>query len=381
MTLTIVISIILLVIGLAGIMLSFLENFEEYRSYLLLLGLFMIAASIGLFVFNFFSDTTSIISPIDSPIDTPVPPTATIVPEPAEPQSSEPIAPTLQEVDVSEINFEGCLLFVSDRSDDFEIYKIAGTPDNVTQLTNSPGLDISASWSLNGESILFASKRDEGAGFQIYMMDKDGNNQQRVGDIQPGDNTSPYWSPDQQKIVFQSNRDTNNNPADDDHDLYTMNTDGTNVASITLNEIDDTKPVWSTTGHIFFLSERTGQDEIYSMTAEGTELKQLTTFDELKGDISVSADSKLAIFEAGGDIYSIDSDGQTLNKLTTFNDSSEGTPFWGKDENFIFFSSNRSGDWELYLLDRSNPQEHYFAQLTNNPTLDRYPVWYPCEAP
>ncbi len=67
------------------------------------------------------------------------------------------------------------------------------------------------------------------------------------------------------KIVFQSNRDGN-------WEIYTMNSDGTDLRNITNDPADDTDPSWSPDGtKIVYASTRGGLDEpeIFVINAAG----------------------------------------------------------------------------------------------------------------
>ena len=82
--------------------------------------------------------------------------------------------------------------------------------------------------------------------------------------------TPPVWS----KIVFCSSRDGND-------EIYTMNADGSNQTRLTFHEADDWQPTWSPSGRqIAFVSVRSGDwnSEIYIMNADGTNLRQLTHY-------------------------------------------------------------------------------------------------------
>ena len=68
---------------------------------------------------------------------------------------------------------------------------------------------------------------------------------------------SPSWSPDGQRIAFDSNRDG-------DWELYVMNADGSEVRKLTQNDGSDYYPAWSPDGQrIAFQSDRDGDFEIY----------------------------------------------------------------------------------------------------------------------
>ena len=90
------------------------------------------------------------------------------------------------------------------------------------------------SWSPDGEKIVFDSKRDGNT--DIYVMDTNGNNVKRLT-TDPAYDRDPCWSPDGEKIVFVSNRDGND-------EIYVMNADGTNQINITNNPAEDRDPAW-----------------------------------------------------------------------------------------------------------------------------------------
>ena len=77
-------------------------------------------------------------------------------------------------------------------------------------------------------------------------MDADGGNQQRLTqDDQKG--YSPSWSPDGKRIVFSSEREGHFR---DDHgnttnEIYVMDADGGNQQRLTENRDEDGSPSWS----------------------------------------------------------------------------------------------------------------------------------------
>ena len=73
------------------------------------------------------------------------------------------------------------------------------------------------------------------------------------------------------QIAFHSGRDG-------DDEIYVMDADGSNVQQLTFNESDDVYPAWSPDGsRIAFHSDRDGDWEIYVMDADGSNVQQLTT--------------------------------------------------------------------------------------------------------
>jgi K319L-like, PKD domain/WD40-like Beta Propeller Repeat len=72
------------------------------------------------------------------------------------------------------------------------------------------------------------------------------------------------------KIVFVSARDGNN-------EIYTCNTDGSNITRLSNDPGNDGQPAWSPDGtRIAFTSDRDGSSEIYIMNADGSNVVQRT---------------------------------------------------------------------------------------------------------
>src|SRR4029453_5386695 len=72
------------------------------------------------------------------------------------------------------------------------------------------------------------------------------------------------------KIAFVSLRDGN-------QEIYVMNADGSDVQRLTFEQTADVEPAWSPDGsRIAFRSERDGNAEIYVMDADGSNQTRLT---------------------------------------------------------------------------------------------------------
>lgn len=181
-----------------------------------------------------------------------------------------------------------------------------------------------ATWEIATSPILFAS--DRSGNFDIYRILPDGSGLTRLTD-DPGDESSPSWSPDHDFIVFTSDRSG-------DADLYKMEAGGGSWTQLTSDPADDVHPVWSPDGsRIAFVSDRDGDWEIFVINADGTELRQVTS-----------------------------------------NEAWDDFPAWSPDSARLVYTSRRNGNYDLYLLNLTTEADE---PLTTSPYADAHPAWAP----
>jgi TolB protein len=72
----------------------------------------------------------------------------------------------------------------------------------------------------------------------------------------------PAWRPDGQQIAFVSNRSGN-------YDVWLMTASGTGLVNLTNNKAQDTSPAWSADGKtLAFISTRAGGSDIYLLNVK-----------------------------------------------------------------------------------------------------------------
>jgi Tol biopolymer transport system component/DNA-binding winged helix-turn-helix (wHTH) protein len=118
---------------------------------------------------------------------------------------------------------------------------------------------------------------------------------------------------------------------------------------------------------IAFVSDQSGADNIWTSDREGQDPQQLTSLGgELSGSPHWSPDGKWIAFDRrpGGpaQIYVIDENGQNMRPVVS-GDCDNNVPIWSRDGKSIYFSSNRTGQWEIWKHDLGSGAE---AQITDH---------------
>jgi Tol biopolymer transport system component len=120
----------------------------------------------------------------------------------------------------------------------------------------------------------------------------------------------------------------------------------------------DANPQFSPDGkRVAFSSSRSGGIEIWIANADGTRPLQLTSLD-ITGSPRWSPDgSRLAfdsISEGNADVYVVDVAGGPPRRLTT-NPAEDVVPGWSADGRWLYFTSNRGGDRQIWKMPADQP--------------------------
>ena len=160
------------------------------------------------------------------------------------------------------------------RPRDIYIVNIDGTGlTNLTEtnLTETKADNLRCDWSPTSNSIAFGSTRDGNE--EIYVMDADGSEPRRLTDA-PGVDANAAWSPNGDRIAFESNRHM---PQGGNAEIYVMDADGTHQERLTSFAGQDTKPTWSPTGdRIAFHRRIEGHLQVFTMNPDGSDVRAIT---------------------------------------------------------------------------------------------------------
>ncbi len=109
-----------------------------------------------------------------------------------------------------------------------------------TQLTRvSRGIAYDPVWSPDGTRIAYVSTQTGITEIFVYDLTTNIAKQLTFTDSNDFFNQRPSWSPDSQKLTFKSNRDDVTR-----FQIYVMRADGSDLKNISLNEFNETDPIW-----------------------------------------------------------------------------------------------------------------------------------------
>lgn len=193
----------------------------------------------------------------------------------------------------------------------------------------------------DGKQIAFCSIRDD-IYFQIYIMNSDGTSSKRLTNIKTGDACGPVWAHDGKKIAFYAYALTNPNR---NPEIWTMDPNGSNPKKLTEHGVD---PSWSPDDkQIVFASSREVLFHIYSMNADGTNVKQLTSGKREDANPSWAPDGAAIVYssEAEGGrrgLFIMAADGSSPHRLAFSKRQDFCFPTWSTDgKNIAFTTLNR----------------------------------------
>ncbi|HVR28162.1 MAG TPA: hypothetical protein VMS86_01395 [Thermoanaerobaculia bacterium] len=128
------------------------------------------------------------------------------------------------------------IAFTSDRSGNAQIYIMDADGGNVRRVTREGLNNDGASWHPEGNRITYAHRAQAGHRYDIAVTDLV-TEETRVLTSGPGSNEAPAFSPDGQRIVFESSRDGTSQ-------IWVIDADGGNLRRLT-SEGENFAPAWS----------------------------------------------------------------------------------------------------------------------------------------
>jgi TolB protein len=158
---------------------------------------------------------------------------------------------------------------------------------------------LSPAWSPDGKKLAYVSF--ESGNSNIYVQDITTGARQLVEAHRKGINGAPAFSPDGTKLAVALSFAGNLN-------IYVLDLATRKETRLTNNNLAiNTEPVWSPDGkNIYFTSDRSGQPQIYEMSATGGAAQRVTFQGQNNAAAAISYDGKqLAMVQGNGNVYRI----------------------------------------------------------------------------
>lgn len=217
--------------------------------------------------------------------------------------------------------------------------------------------------------------------------------QQQLTFAAAGSSIAARISGDGSRIAFQSNADLDaNNNADGSNEIFTVNSDGSDITQLTASSLSSEQPDISADGTqvVFLSSANLSNDnpdanvEIFIANTDGSAITQLTDTTGITGlqGPRLSANGQRVVFTAASDlfgdgsnadasreVFAIDTDGANLAQLSDSPANvSTQFPVISADGKRAVYASNAGGNFDIYRVaaDGSGTPK----QLTNSTSGD-----------
>lgn len=208
--------------------------------------------------------------------------------------------------------------FASNRNGNWDIYTMPIAGGAATQITFDADEEVQPTWAPDGKRLAFSRQNGRTGAWEIWIVDTslpgvrsfvcegfmprwapveasdkllfqrarqrgsrlygiwtvdivqgEGRNPTEVLSARSAAILQPNWSPDGTRIVFT----TVSNPEEgidwpERADIWIVHADGTNRTGLTRDQFRNMQPVWSSNGRVYFVSNRSGVENIWSLSVE-----------------------------------------------------------------------------------------------------------------
>lgn len=252
-----------------------------------------------------------------------------------------------------------------------EIYMMDWDGANPQKISSHRSLTMSPAWSADGKKIAYTAtvQRQRGAprNHDLFLYDV-ATETRRIISFRKGMNSGASFAPDNKSLYLTISQGVS-------PDIYRMTFDGDLILRLTNgpNGAMNVEPTVSPDGSkVAFSSDRSGKTMIFTMNADGNGVKRLTHAGQFNASPAWSPDGKkiaFAGFEKDHfDIFVMNADGTGMIRLTKATKpngrmANNEDPSFSPDGRFVVYTSDRSGTKQIYLSTVDGSEER---RVTND---------------
>ena len=255
-----------------------------------------------------------------------------------------------------------------------EVYSMDLDGSNIEKLSQHRSSALSPNWSADGKKVaysVFTTFIRKGASpltnVSLYVLDLI-SKKRTLTSYRPGQNSGATFSADGKYIYLGISLGSGA------ADIYKINLNGEIINRLTKGPAGaiNVEPTLNPDGSkIAFSSDRGGQPMIYTMNADGSNVKRLTNQGAYNSSPSWSSDGKKIAFtgqaESHFDIFVINADGSELTRITSAKKSNgkpahNEDPSFSPDSRYVVYTSNRTGKNQIYLSTIDGAEERRVTQ-------------------
>lgn len=272
--------------------------------------------------------------------------------------------------------FNSRLVFSSDKGGGKfrEIYVMDWDGVNTEKLSNHNSIAISPNWSSDGKKIAYTAyvqrKSTKLRNADMFLFDLTTSRRTSISSRQ-GINSGASFSPDGKSIFLTISQGVS-------PDIFKISLDGTLQGKITNgpNNAMNVEPAVSPDGKkLAFSSDRPGRPMIYTMDIDGSNVKKITNAGVFNSSPAWSPDGKKIAFagqtEGNFDIFVMNADGSEMVRLTKATKKNgkpadNEDPSFSPDGRFVIYTSNRTGQNQIYFSNIDGTEERRVTQDQHN---------------
>ncbi len=254
---------------------------------------------------------------------------------------------------------DGNIYFMSERNGVFNIWRMSADGGDPQQVTShkTDGVQY-PSISPDGKWIVYENE------FELWKLSVEGGNPAKIPlnlSFDPKDNLIKVLTADSTADGMSPSPDGEFLAVDYHGEIFIVPSDPElgEKTMVTQSEWRDRSQTYSPDGKtIAYMSDQSGDEEIWLYDVASAKHRQLTSQESLKGDVTWSHDSKQIVFEADNKLYLVDvASGEITEVAHNPEGGYRGLSFSSDDQWLVYSRSNADLNSEVYLFDLEKHKE------------------------